>query len=342
MWPGKNAPVMTDPLPPSRRAAIVRIRRCLHCAKPLARRARADAKYCSTNCQIAHWRRRRRTVRALTGKRKCADCGKRLSMRARADALYCSTVCRQRSYRRRQVAAAKPHKAHQRVLREQHAAAANSMGRTADISTAVVRPITIAEAKAIIVQHEWLGTMPAVTRHCYGIFFADELGGVVVYGDEPAENLGVWDRYGFTGRIITLARGACLHWAHPHAASKLIRSSMRLLPERYTVVTATVDGRAGEIGTIYQAAGFDYVGVMRQGGRALVRVNGKHMSERQAGRLAGTRGARALGKLGFDAISMPRRARYFAFRGGKQERRRDRAAIAHLLQPYPKRLTSAE
>jgi hypothetical protein len=39
--------------------------------------------------------------------------------------------------------------------------------------------------------------------------------------------------------------------------AKLIRGSLRLLPERYTVITATVDGRAGEVGTVYQACGFD-------------------------------------------------------------------------------------
>ena len=158
-------------------------------------------------------------------------------------------------------------------------------------------------------------------------FFAGELGGAVVYADEASENLGVWNRYGFTGKIITLARGACLPWAHPHAASKLIRRSMDLLPERYKIVTATVDAFAGEVGTIYQACGFDYVGTMRQGGRALIRVNGKHLSERQVGRLVGTRGARALARLGFDAIPVPRRARYFAFRGSKQQRKHNRAAI---------------
>ena len=83
--------------------------------------------------------------------------------------------------------------------------------------------------------------------------------------------------------------------------------------------------------------GFDYVGVMHPGRRALIRINGKTMSERVAGQLAGTQGVRALARLGFDVISVPRRARYFTFRGDKQERKRNRAVIAHLLKPYPKR-----
>jgi hypothetical protein len=77
-----------------------------------------------------------------------------------------------------------------------------------------------------------VGTMPALIRHCYGILFDGELGGAVVYATEPAENLHVWDFFGFTGRIISLARGACAHWAPANSASKLVRGSMKLLPEK--------------------------------------------------------------------------------------------------------------
>ena len=152
---------------------------------------------------------------------------------------------------------------------------------TLDIGAAVVRPITFAEARDVIEQYEWLKSMPAVVRFAYGIFFDGRLGGAVIYGDEPGENLGIWDRLGYSGAIIALSRGACAYWTHPHSASKLIRASMKKLPAKYKVITATVDGSAGEIGTIYQACGFDYVGVMSAGGRALIRVNGKVVSERQ-------------------------------------------------------------
>jgi hypothetical protein len=122
-----------------------------------------------------------------------------------------------------------------------------------DIASATVRPIPLTEARGIIEKHEYLGTMPAVARFAYGIFFGERIGGVAVFGDEYAENRGVWDRYGFTGRIIALLRGACLPWAHRHSASKLIRRAMALLPERFKVVTATCCATAGEVGTVYQA-----------------------------------------------------------------------------------------
>jgi predicted nucleic acid-binding Zn ribbon protein len=309
--------------------------RCLRCGRPLAKRVRSDMRFCSARCRVAVWRKRKRMASAVA--RHCAVCRTRLPLERRLDARFCSAACRKRSFRRRKAAAvaAMPRKAHQRIIRER--LAANGVERTADIRTALVQAISTAEAKAVIEQFEWLGTMPAAVRHCFGIFFAGELGGAVVYASEPSESLHVWDRYKFTGKIIALARGACLHWAHPHAASKLIRRSMALLPQRYKVITASVDQLAGEVGTIYQACGFDYVGTMRSGGRALVTINGKNISERQAYRIAGTRGARALAQLGFDVRSVRRRGRYFAFRGSRAERRKHREAIIHLIKPYAKR-----
>jgi hypothetical protein len=54
--------------------------------------------------------------------------------------------------------------------------------------------------------------------------FGNQLGGVCCYGPVYGENLGVWDRYDFTSKIIGLLRGACAYWAHPHAGSALIKN----------------------------------------------------------------------------------------------------------------------
>jgi hypothetical protein len=48
----------------------------------------------------------------------------------------------------------------------------------------------------------------------------------------------------------------------------------------------------------------------------------------------------ALRALGVEAVPVPRRARYFAFRGSARERKRLRRAIAPLTKPYPKRSAS--
>jgi hypothetical protein len=228
-----------------------------------------------------------------------------------------------------------PTKAHQRTIRERHTG--GEPDTESNIATAEVRPVSLTVAKGIIEKHEYLGTMPAVARWAFGIFFGERLGGIVVYGDEYCENLGNWHRFGFTGKIIGLLRGCCLPWAHKHSASKLIRKSMALLPERYKVVTATCCAAAGEVGTVYQAAGFDFVGQMKRGTRALIHYAGKIISERQAKQRFGTEGRRKLAALGIRSYRVPRRTRYFAFRGNRREQQALRAAIAARIKPYPKR-----
>ena len=240
--------------------------------------------------------------------------------------------------------------AHQKLIRDQRAAEDADVdifgrwwqGIDLSIARADVREVSTETAASIIHKYEWLGTMPAIARHCYGIFFQGCCGGAVVYGDEYAENLGVWDKYGFTGKIICLSRGACTHWAHPHSASKLIRRSMELLPERYKVITATTDHEAGEIGTIYQACGFAYVGAMakdnaKQPRKCLVLSDGRRITERQARQQYGSIKNACAAIPGSSRLFLKYKDRYFAFRGSSAEQKRLHRAIAHLIKPYPKR-----
>jgi hypothetical protein len=113
---------------------------------------------------------------------------------------------------------------------------------------------------------------------------------------------------------------------------------MRLLTQHYKVVTATVDATAGEIGTVYQACGFDYVGQMTAGSRLRIHDSGATISERQARRRYGTSAIAALEARGLTVERVPRPSRYFAFRGSRGEQRELRAAIADRAQPYPKRV----
>ena len=228
-----------------------------------------------------------------------------------------------------------------------------------DISKAVVRRTTQKTAKAIIEEYEWLGCMAALNWFYYGIFFENVCGGVVCYGPEYSENLGKvtrekgkagadWSKYGFEGKMILLNRGACVHWAHPHSASKLIRQSMKLLPAKYEVVTSTVDDLAGEIGTIYQACGFYYVGAMRdankninsrKGDRDAWIINGKLYGSRNLRQRFGTTSLEKIKKHHPDVkkIKQNSKGRYFCFRGSKKTKEKHRQTISHLIKPYPKR-----
>jgi hypothetical protein len=263
----------------------------------------------------------------------CAMCGVAVAAK-RSTRRFCGVNCRMRAYRRRRDG---PLRRRPRPALTAHQARFAQIADGIDIGTATVREISYAEARDLIERVEWLGTMPALVTHCFGLLFGERLGGVVVFGPEPGGNLGIWKRYGFDGRIVSLLRGCSEPWAHPHSASKLIRGAMRLLPARFQVITATLDSLAGEIGTVYAASGFSHVGTMCDGGRALIHYEGRVVSERQARRRFGTAGRRELARLGIRSVAVPRRARVFAFRGSRREQAALRASIEHLERPYPKR-----
>jgi len=246
-------------------------------------------------------------------------------------------------------------KAHQRIIREKKAGEVDGLfGQwwediDTDIKKAEVKEVPYGVAESVIKDYEWMGCLAAVNWFYYGIFFDGVCGGVVVYGPEYIENLGKWDKYGYTGKIILLSRGACVHWAHPHSGSMLIRRSMDLLPEKYKVVTCTTDDLAGEIGTIYQACGFDYIGSMRdanpnvnsrKGDRDAWLINGKLYGARNMRQKFGTTKTEELIKYfpDMEKVKQNSKARYFAFRGTKKDKKVNRKAIDHLIKPYPKRV----
>jgi len=101
-----------------------------------------------------------------------------------------------------------------------------------NLKNAEVRQVDRQLASKIITEYEWLGCMPAISQYYYGIFFEDICGGVVVFGAEYSENTGVWDKYGFTGKMILLSRGVCLHWTPKNTNSKLIMGAIKLLPKK--------------------------------------------------------------------------------------------------------------
>lgn len=212
------------------------------------------------------------------------------------------------------------------------------------LKDAVVKPIERSLAKEIIEEYEWLGCMPAITQYYFGIFFEDVCGGVVVFGTEYSENTGVWDKYGYTGKMILLSRGVCLHWTPKNTNSKLVMGAIALLPEKYEVVTCTIDSLAGEFGTIYQACNFYYVGSMREKDgksrpRIGVLIDGKLYGSRSIKAKFGTRKKDEILKQRPDAkfVEQKSKGRYFIFRGDKNTKKKHLLAIQHLLKPYPKR-----
>ena len=162
-------------------------------------------------------------------------------------------------------------KAHQRIIREEKSntdvGGLFGYPQNPDIKKAVLREIDYETAKRVILEYEWLGTMGTTQFH-YGIYFDGVCAGVVCFGYFQAMNTNsgghpyapyVGEKYSDKG--IQLTRGACVHWAHEHSGSKLIAYGIREMNTKgYKYCIAFSDPMAGEIGTLYQATNWYYLG----------------------------------------------------------------------------------
>lgn len=207
--------------------------------------------------------------------------------------------------------------------------------------------------KKIVDEYEWLGYLPRYTNLHFGIYFEIDgnyyLGGVVAYQPEYGENLGIWDKYGYTNKIIQLSRGVCLWWTPKNSASYFIQRTLQYLKKntKYKVVTATVDSSAGEIGIIYQSLNWYYVGILdgniSNNGKELTRygykIGDKTYNERHIRERIGSAKKENVLKHFPDVqiVNLGRKKRYFQFIGRKNENKELLKSIEHLIKPYPKK-----
>jgi len=158
----------------------------------------------------------------------------------------------------------------------------------------------------------------------------------------------VWDKYGFTNKILLLSRGVCLWWTPKNTASFFISRVCKWLKNntKYRIITATVDPAAGEIGTIYQSLNWLYVGVMsgnysnnKETKRFSVLIDGKLRYSRWVRNKLGTMKKNVILKHYPNAIFLPqyRKHRYFYFIDTPRNNKKHKTSINHLILPYPKR-----
>ena len=215
----------------------------------------------------------------------------------------------------------------------------------ATLDGCMVETIPFAEAKALIVRYEWLRSMPTGTQACYGLRTASgELAGVVAFARGPAPESHHLCGPEHRNLAICLSRGACVHWAHPHAASFLIARACQLAAEQHgwRVFFAYADPMAGEIGVVYQAANWLYLG---QGvGRRSCAGRLRFFSRRE-GKWRSTRSVRGRRAVLADLRSHPNwiaewtpdKGRYVWLEGSKRQKRDLRRALKYEPRPYPSR-----
>jgi hypothetical protein len=116
------------------------------------------------------------------------------------------------------------------------------------------------EIAQFINRHEWLGKMPMAVTHRFVAKYKGVLAGVVVMATPNAFSnlLGAGTR----DLEKLIARGACISWAPDNTASWLIMKSINYMVSHtdFRVFTGYSDPDARELGTIYQACNFHYLG----------------------------------------------------------------------------------
>jgi hypothetical protein len=155
-------------------------------------------------------------------------------------------------------------KCHQRIVRERKASETSEqlfahMPDNTDLFKTAVEPISFGTASKIILEYEWIGTMPLPKscRYIYGIYFGDFLGGCIVYVEPSTRQFNA----SMPRQVVQLNRGACLPWTPKNTASYLISKTYKPLKEDgVKLIIAYCTKEAGEVGTIYQALNWWYIG----------------------------------------------------------------------------------
>jgi hypothetical protein len=214
-------------------------------------------------------------------------------------------------------------KAHQRKVRD---AEAKKDGRPVEknLDGAVVRQISVAEATPFILRYEWLGTMPEVPRFCVGLFtVTNGLTSVVVFGNGGGSKSAHLCGAEHAHEAICLERGANAGWAPKNAGSFIISRACKLAYQAkgWQIFYAYADREAGEVGQIYQACNWHFIGVTGRGGGNTSRSewlepDGTVISSRTMRRQYG--GAELARWAGLTARKVPDRSRYVWFEGNRK------------------------
>ena len=118
------------------------------------------------------------------------------------------------------------------------------------------------EIKEFIEENEWLQRMPNRPTHRFIVRLKStgQLAGVVAISIPNSFSHVLGKEYKYSDRLIS--RGACISWAPKNLGSALIMYSVKWMAknQNWKYFTAYSDPDANELGTIYQACNFYYMG----------------------------------------------------------------------------------
>lgn len=209
------------------------------------------------------------------------------------------------------------------------------------LKDARVEKISPRTAASIILEYEWLGTMPPFITQCFGLYFPNPdlgsvLGGAIVFSRRMEQNL---IDAGTLNSIIPddalyLSRGACVHWTPKNSASFMISRSAKAMGD--CSVLAYADPAAGEVGSIYQALNWHYLGPTEDhSGPSGFQINGKFHSTRMLKMYSLARVKSAFPEA--DVVASDRKHRYVGVYGSRNYKKGVCKKLAPYSKPYRRR-----
>lgn len=111
-----------------------------------------------------------------------------------------------------------------------------------------------------IKRHEWLGNLSQYTTHWFACYYKHRIAGVILFNMPNAFSKILGDNTKELERLIS--RGACISWSPKNLASSFLMWCINYMVNntQYRLFTAYSDPTAKELGTIYQACNFYYMG----------------------------------------------------------------------------------
>lgn len=212
-----------------------------------------------------------------------------------------------------------------------------------ELKDTILRPIPREVAKPFIEQYEWLGTLGTM-KFAYGLYFGYKLGVVLVFSKTTTwqAEVSICGKE-YKDKVILLARGAAANWCPPNANSYAIAQTLKAVERDtdYRIILAYSDRRAGEVGTIYQALGWRFIGWGATGTDHVPAnlVDSTDMRFHTRGLPKELKSKASLLKAGYEVLDVKRanKGRYITFLGSRKERKELTEALRFKSLPYPKR-----
>lgn len=234
-------------------------------------------------------------------------------------------------------------KAYQRLIKERKELE-NPKEKISDVNVLEVKQISYSDSKKIILDYEWLGTM-GLTVASYGLLHKGEIVGALNFGYTGGNESRNICGKNLSEKAICLVRGACTHWTPKDAPSYFISKAVKQAYKKFgwKIFFAYADESAGEIGTIYQACNWFYIGKglgrknrMRE--YYISPITGQMLSERSL-RNRGWKKNEIIKKGWKIKYSKPKH-KYVWFEGSKSQKRKLINLCKYEFREYPKRTHS--